>query len=121
MQGGDGDWNAALTMMNGIGPDPINGYTQVDSVLIAHNTFINCKNTFLIGAVNSSYSSTMVLRPSNSTFANNIVSTSEDIFNIINPFENMTFEGNIMNGSSLGIDQPSGIVLEDPLLNLSAG
>ena len=123
LAGGDSDWNAALTLMNGLGdyPEfPINSYTQVDSVLVAHNTFINCKNTFLIGVVNSSYSSTMKLPPANSTFANNIVTTTEQIFDIINPFENMVFEGNIMNGSLLGIDQPSGILLEDPLLNLSA-
>jgi len=121
LQGGDSDWNGALTMMNGLGdyPEfPINSYTQVDSVLIAHNTFINCKNTFLIGEVNSSYASDMVLRPSNSVFANNIVSTNGQIFKIENLFENMTFEGNIMQGSSLGIEQPNGISLENPELVL---
>jgi poly(beta-D-mannuronate) lyase len=116
LAGGDSDWNGALTMMNGIGPEPINGYTQVDSVLIANNTFVNCKNTFLIGEVNSSYSSTMVLPPANSVFANNIVTTSEQIFQFANMFENMTFEGNLMNGSSLGFDMPEGITLIDPQL-----
>lgn len=118
LAGGDNDWNAALTMMNGIGPEPINGYTQVDSVTIVNNTFVNCKNTFLIGAVNSSYSSTMVLPPSNSVIANNIVKSSQQIFKIENMFENMTFEGNIMSGGSLGIEQPSGITITDPMLVL---
>ena len=113
------DWRAAIVMMNGIEDSPLNGYFQVDNVTVANNTIINCLNSFLIG-VKKLDDNTQILPPENSMIANNLVLSNSQLVDYVTEPINMSWEGNIMQGSTLGIDQPNGIILQDPELSLAA-
>ncbi|MDK2971380.1 MAG: poly(beta-D-mannuronate) lyase [Candidatus Sumerlaeota bacterium] len=107
---------AALAMMNGVPNSPLNRYLRVEDCTVAFNTFVNCAQTFAIGIESSDGDTT--LPPQNNTIANNLVlSNGNTIFNIINAPVNMTYEGNIMDGGTLGISPtPAGITLASPML-----
>jgi poly(beta-D-mannuronate) lyase len=109
-------FKSALPIMNGVPNSPLNRYFQVKNALVAFNTFVDCQYTMIIGAGADSERS---LPPLNCTIANNLVQTSHQIIRQDAEPINMNWEGNIMQGSSLGIDQPVGIVLADPKLILA--
>lgn len=117
LAGGIGNWHAALTIMNGVPDSPLNRYFQVDSAYVAFNTFVNCANTFYIG---TGKSSELSLPPQNSIIANNVVFTDHQVITYEDTPQNFTWEGNIIQGSSLGIDKPDGINLQDPKLILAS-
>jgi len=113
------DWRAAIVMMNGIENSPLNGYFQVDSAIVVNNTIVNCLNSFLIG-VKKEDDNTQILPPKNSTIANNLVLSNNQLVRYNTEPINIIWEGNIMQGTSLGIDQPPGIALEDPKLAIAS-
>ncbi|MFZ2322393.1 MAG: chondroitinase-B domain-containing protein [Ignavibacteriaceae bacterium] len=113
------DWRAAIVMMNGIENSPLNGYFQVDSAIVVNNTIVNCLNSFLIG-VKKLDDNTQILPPKNSTIANNLVLSNNQLVEYITEPINLMWEGNIMQGATLGITQPSGITLEDPKLAIAS-
>ena len=119
LAGAAADWRAAIVMMNGIENSPLNGYFQVDSATVVNNTIVNCLNSFLIG-VKKEDDNTQILPPKNSTIANNLVLSNNLLIRYNTEPINMMWEGNIMQGASLGIDQPSGITLEDPKLVIAS-
>ncbi len=104
---------SALPIMNGVPNSPLNRYFQVKNALIAFNTFVDCRYTIILGAGNDAE---RTLPPENCTIANNVVLTSFKIITQEAAPINLTWEGNIMQGSSLGIPLPSGITLADPKL-----
>jgi poly(beta-D-mannuronate) lyase len=106
-------FKSALPILNGVPDSPLNRYFQVKNALVAFNTFVDCRYTMIIGA---GADDERTLPPLNCTIANNLVQTSHQIIRQDAEPINMTWEGNIMQGSSLGIDQPEGIVLDDPEL-----
>ena len=106
-------------MMNGIENSPLNGYFQVDSARVVNNTIVNCLNSFLIG-VKKDDDNTQILPPKNSTIANNLVLSNNQLVRYNTEPINFMWEGNIMQGASLGIDQPSGITLDDPKLAIAS-
>ncbi|MFA7289341.1 MAG: chondroitinase-B domain-containing protein [Melioribacteraceae bacterium] len=118
LDGNSADWRGAIVMMNGLRDTPLNGYFQVDSAIVAFNTIVNCKISFLIGSKKEA-DPKQDLTPKNSTFANNAVLSGSQVFYISTPPENFFYEGNIIKGDSLGIDKPDGINLVDPKLALA--
>jgi len=109
-------FRSALPIVNGVPNSPLDRYFQVKNALIAFNTFVDCRYTFVIGAGKNSELS---LPPLNCTIANNVVYTSHKIVQELDQAINLTWEGNIMQGSSLGIEPPAGITLTDPELYLA--
>lgn len=104
---------AALSFYNGVPNSPLNRYFQVKRALIAFNTFSECRENFVIGIDSSDTS----LPPLDCVIANNIVEGDDDpLIEYLTAPINMQYEGNIFHGASLGISQPSGIQLIDPLL-----
>lgn len=109
-------YRSALTMMNGVPNSPLNRYYQVKRAQVVNNTFVNCVSTFLIGAGKDSELS---LPPLDVVLANNAaISTSRFIEYEDTPI-NIVWDKNIMFGGPLGIDQPQGISLVNPKLELS--
>lgn len=104
---------SALPIMNGVPNSPLNRYFQVTNALIAFNTFVDCRYTIVLGAGEDSE---RTLPPENCAIANNVVQTTYKIITQEDTPINLTWEGNIMQGSSLGITQPPGITLTDPKL-----
>ncbi len=103
-------YRAALCMVQGVPGSPLNRYYQVKRAVVAFNTFVDCRNTFIIGRGTSDDQS---LPPVDCTIANNIAVSDDDIFDYELAPVNMTFEGNIMYGD-LGITRPPGISMADP-------
>lgn len=104
---------SALPIMNGVPNSPLNRYFQVKNALVAFNTFVDCRYSIILGAGEDSELS---LPPENCTIANNVVLTNFKIITQEDAPINLTWEGNIMQGSSLGIPQPAGITLTNPKL-----
>ena len=103
-------------MMNGVPNSPLNRYYQVKRAEVVNNTFVNCENTFKIGA---GADSELTLPPEDCIIANNVVQTSFQIIDYDDDPINMVYDSNIMDGSSLGIDEPEGIQQLDPELSES--
>ena len=106
-----------LTLMNGIPNSPLNGYFQVQRALIAFNTFVNTRNTVVIG-----YGKTdsISLPPLDCTIANNVIrSPNSPFITLVDTPITMVYEGNIMYGGFIGISD-TGIHVVDPQLVVSS-
>ncbi|MDB4618377.1 polysaccharide lyase 6 family protein [Akkermansiaceae bacterium] len=104
---------AALSFYNGVPNSPLNRYFQVKRALIAFNTFSGCTENFVIGIDSDDTS----LPPLDCVVANNIIEGDDaPLIEYRTTPINMDYEGNIFHGASLGISQPSGIQITDPLL-----
>jgi hypothetical protein len=107
--------------MQGLENSPLNGFFQVKNAVIAFNTFVNCSNSMVLGmpdklVVNGTTRNT-TLAPLNCTFANNVVHTTRN--RLVDQRKapiNPTWTGNIMFGTTLGINVTTGITLLDPKL-----
>ena len=113
---GDG-YRSALVFVKGVQDSPLNRYFQVENALVAHNTLINCKQSFLMGYGGSS---DQTLPPINCTIANNAVySWGRTIFHTGDDEglpQNFSYLQNMVMGSQLGIpDTSDGIIWQDPL------
>lgn len=117
LQGGQGDWRAALTMMNGVSDSPLNRYFQVEYAEVMFNTFVNCATPFLIGA---GANTELSLPPKDCLIANNAVYTDRQVITYTDIPINMTYDGNVMFGSSLGIDPNDGIKWVDPVFEIAS-
>lgn len=117
LQGGQGDWRAALTMMNGVLDSPLNRYFQVESAEVMFNTFVNCYSPFLIGA---GANTELSLPPKDCLIANNAVYSDQQVITYTDTPINMTYDGNVMMGSALGIDPQVGIKWVDPLFEVAS-
>jgi hypothetical protein len=99
-------------MVNGVPNSPLNRYFQVKRAEVVNNTFVNCRETFHIGAGADAERS---LPPLDCFISNNIAVSSYNLFLYSDEPINMTYEKNVMFGP-LGIDQPEGIKIIDPQL-----
>jgi poly(beta-D-mannuronate) lyase len=105
---------SALAFMNGVKNSPANRYFQVKNALIAFNTFVNNKHNITIGV---GANAELSLPPVDCIIANNIVlGTEENLINEISKPENFKWEGNILYGTSSGIDFNDGIYFVNPEL-----
>ena len=107
-------YRSALCMVLGVPNSPLNRYFQVKRAVVAFNTFVDCRNSFTIGYGTSNDQS---LPPVDCTLADNIAVSDDDLISYDADPVNMMYEGNIMHGD-LGIPQPDGVTLSDPLLKL---
>ena len=115
--GGNGS-RSALSLENGVPDSPLNRYFQVINARVVNNTFVNNYSNIILGTGKSTERS---LPPLDCTIANNIVSGSHGplIDKDDDPI-NLTWLANIFYGASLGIIQPEGIAITDPLLAVSS-
>jgi poly(beta-D-mannuronate) lyase len=94
------DHRAALSIMNGFLNSPPDGYEPVKDVLIAFNTFINCKETFVIGLTEEGDPD---VPPTNCTIANNLLVTRRQAVDVRTEPQSMRWLGNLVQGE-LGYD-----------------
>ncbi|MFC2080253.1 chondroitinase-B domain-containing protein [Bacteroidota bacterium] len=110
-------FRAAISLSNGVPDSPLNRYFQVKNAQVVNNTIVNCKYPIYIGAGESDELS---LPPLNCKIANNVIARySGEMSGMItynDTPENMTYFNNMFFGGNLGIIQPGGIDLTDPLL-----
>ncbi|UCH63887.1 MAG: right-handed parallel beta-helix repeat-containing protein [Fidelibacterota bacterium] len=112
-------YRSALGIMNGVPNSPLNRYFQVKRAQVLFNTFINCSETFGIGL---GADEEKTLPPDSCVIGNNLVlaDTSRYIITYVDNPLNLTWAGNIMFGAPLGIDQPTGIIVTDPLIGVAS-
>lgn len=111
--GGTG-FESAIAIMNGVPGSPLNRYFQVRNVTIAHNTIVRARDALTIGA---GADAERTLPPENVTFANNVIlSEGNSIVDQEAEPINMTWDGTVYWGGSLGIDPPPGVTNANPLV-----
>ncbi|WP_372776680.1 chondroitinase-B domain-containing protein [Mangrovibacterium sp.] len=104
------NFRSALAIMNGIPKSPLNRYNQVTDVVVAHNTWVNCKSPWQF-SVGTNVDQKDVLpmseirsaRPIRTTFANNIIYNQEGDESPIVAYEEVdgvTFKNNIINNQN---------------------
>jgi len=112
---------SALTLMLGMEESPADGFFQVQRLVLAFNTLINCRNSLLIGLPTTVPGSLLptTLPPVDCQIANNLFwATTGKLISQRTPPINLTFEGNIMSGTTLGISTNTGTNPVDPELVL---
>ncbi len=103
------EFRSPLALMNGIPKSPLNRYVQVKDVVIAHNTWVDCKSAFQVG-VGQNMSSAGVLpaseirsaQPVRTLVANNIIyNTKADDTPVVNHhrIDGVTFKNNIIDNA----------------------
>jgi len=114
----DSKSGCALAMMNGTLPGVSPNYDQVKRAVVAFNTFVDNNYTIGFGVNNNGG----VLQPDSCLIANNVFSNNntKPIITVYTVPTNVTWQGNICFGSSLGITQPPGITFSDPKMGLAA-
>lgn len=103
------EFRSPLAVMNGIPMTPLNRYKQVADVVVAYNTWVDCKSPWQIG-VGQNTASAGVLPPSEvrsaapirSIIANNIIyNTKEDAAPVVNhdKMDGILFKNNILDNN----------------------
>ncbi len=99
------------------------GHVRADSILIAHNTIVNCAEGIYSGCGDSD--DPIILPPKDNIIANNIISMDDNARCYAqNPDKaglNQFWEGNMLNGTNLGDVPDSGYVMNDPALTFENG
>ncbi len=109
---------AAISVMDGIQNSPLNGYYQVKRATIAFNTLADNTSSMDIGAGKDSDN---ILPPVDCVLANNlIVSSAGPLVRYTDVPVNITWEGNIAFGATLGISGGPGITVTNPSLGSAA-
>ncbi len=105
-------FNGGIVLTRTDGDQATSGYQQVDNVLIAHNTIINCIDSIKLDGGRSS-SSTL---PTNVYLVNNVVANADGPIFLGDIPPSTSFAGNYFGGDSLGLDtELDGITFGDPL------
>lgn len=108
---------SALTLMNGVPNSPLNRYFQVKRAVVAFNTLVDNVQNLNIGGGKDSE---LTLPPLDCVVANNVVQGSRAPLVVLTDVPvNMTWQGNVFYGASLGITQPQGIKIVNPQLALT--
>lgn len=114
------EFRSALAIMNGIPKSPLNRYNQVTDVVVAYNSFVDCKSPwqFSVGA-NTDKSDVLPAseirsaRPERMMVANNLIFNHEaDEYPIknYNKVDGVTFKNNFLNSENKSEVQSDGIV-----------
>ncbi len=108
------NFNGGIVLTKTAGSQATSGYQQVDNVMIAHNTIVNCVNSINLAGGQSS-SSTL---PRNVNLFNNVIHDAVgDVFVSEIP-SGTTFSGNYVDGDSLGLSSaPNGVEFINPQLS----
>ena len=107
--------DGAISFAAGVPNSPLNGYKQVDNVLVAHNTIVNVEGagiTFDWGIGSSGRS----LLPTNLTIAGNLISSTASPLFEGTEGTGYVYADNIAFGTALGISPRPGISQVDPQL-----
>jgi poly(beta-D-mannuronate) lyase len=94
------DHRAALSIMNGFENSPANGYAPVKDAMVAFNTFINCKETIVVGL---SEEDDPNVPPTNCVIANNLIVTRRKAIDVRTAPVNCRWQGNLVQGD-LGLN-----------------
>ena len=118
----DNGYRSAIVFVKGVEDSPLNRYFQVENALVAFNTLINCRQSFLMGYGSSD---DQTLPPVNCTIANNAVYTwNNTVFHVGDTEglpQNFTYLQNMVMGGALGIpDTNAGIIWQDPLFDFES-
>tara|TARA_R110001592_G_scaffold93325_2_gene271054 strand:+ start:8206 stop:10512 length:2307 start_codon:yes stop_codon:yes gene_type:complete len=116
-------FRSALAVMNGIPKSPLNRYNQVTDVVVAHNTYIDCKSPWQF-SVGSNVGQSDVLpaseirsaRPERVVVANNLIYNETPNTNpIVNydKVDGVTFKNNIINSENQSEVKPDGLITKD--------
>lgn len=106
---------AALCFMNGIPDSPLAGYDQVKRALVAFNTFVNCRQSVVVGYQSSSRAEAS-LAPQDCTFAwNVVVAKAAPLLRTQTPPARFTWRGNLFSGEA-GIRDELRSAAADPRL-----
>ena len=117
------EFRSALAVMNGIPKAPQNRYNQVTDVVIAYNTYIDCKSPWQF-SVGSNVSQSDVLpaseirsaRPERVVVANNVIYNEiADNYPIVNydKVDGVTFKNNMINSENKSEVKPEGLINKD--------
>ena len=107
--------DGAISFAAGVPNSPLNGYKQVDNVLVAHNTIVNVEGagiTFDWGIGSSGRS----LLPTNLMIEGNLISSTASPLFEGTEGAGYTYADNIAHGAALGIGPKPGISTVDPQL-----
>lgn len=116
-------FRSALAVMNGIPKAPQNRYNQVTDVVVAYNTFIDCKSPWQL-SVGSNVSQSAVLpaseirsaRPERVVIANNLIyNEMADTNPIVNydKVDGVAFKNNLINNENKSEVKPEGLITKD--------
>ncbi|WP_445736586.1 chondroitinase-B domain-containing protein [Mariniflexile sp.] len=116
-------FRSALAVMNGIPKAPQNRYNQVTDVVVAYNSFIDCKSPWQF-SVGSNVSQSDVLpateirsaRPERVVVANNLIYNEvADTNPIVNydKVDGVTFKNNLINNENKSDVKPEGLITEN--------
>ena len=88
------DFRSALTIMNGVPNSPINRYHQVRDVVIAYNTFVNCKSIELAAGKDLERTA----RPENVQVIGNVFYNprADSLFHVYDNISGITFRDNVV-------------------------
>jgi poly(beta-D-mannuronate) lyase len=96
------DTRAAVSLMNGIPGSALNGYFQVKDAKIAANTFIDCKQTFVVGLRDKDQKH-QSLAPVGCSFVDNVVLAADrPVIDTRNAMIGARYESNTYHGEELG-------------------
>ena len=120
------EFRSPLAIMNGIPKSPLNRYNQVTDVVVAYNSFIDCKSPWQF-SVGSNIRQRDVLPPSEirSARPERVVIANNLIYNEIadtNPIVNydkvdgVTFKSNLINWENQSDLKPEGLIRQDVTL-----
>lgn len=115
-------YRSGIVFVKGVEDSPLNRYFQVENALVAYNTLVNCRQSFLMGYGSSD---DQTLPPINCTIANNAVYTWNNPVFFTGDTEglpqNFSYLQNMVMGSQLGIpDTSAGIIWQDPLFDFTS-
>jgi len=120
-------FRSPLAVMNGIPKSPLNRYNQVTDVVVAYNSWINCRSPLQFG-VGSNISQSDVLpaseirsaRPIRTTVANNIIyNATGDEHPVVahDKLDGINFKNNYINNQKTTFEKVDGIIATDFTLN----
>jgi poly(beta-D-mannuronate) lyase len=94
---------AAVSLMNGIPDSPANGYLQVKNASITNNTFVDCKQSLLVGLSDEDQKN-QTLEPVDCLFDGNLVLTqNRPVFTML-VADKAVHGVNLFHGGELGIE-----------------
>lgn len=115
------DTYAALCLMNGIPQSPPEGYDQVQRAVVAFNTLVHCRQSFVIGYQSPSRKEA-TLAPAGGIIANNVVvSASAPLVRVMTAPSGLLWKGNFLYGAEPGVRDAIHSSPPDPGLEPGSG
>ena len=114
------EFRSPLAIMNGIPKSPLNRYNQVTDVVVAHNTWVDCKSPWQF-SVGTNIDKIKVLppseirsaRPVRCVIANNLIHNSKGDSSVIKAYDKVDgfkFEKNFINNQGVEFENYDGLV-----------